>query len=116
MMLVSMNHAVLFKQKTEYITHIAREVWAYVFQNTMSKVVTEHGDKYNLTVNVFDWISVLSNEDMAGKAYNDKIHLYLTFVCGMLRGELMVLGLDCRVEPRRENDGYVFAITISKAP
>ena len=115
MMLVSMNHKELYKERIDYIKHLATDVWIYVFHSPMSKIITGHTNQYHLKINDFEWISVLSDDKINDANYDEKIKLYLSFVCGILRGELMVMGFESKIEAKKESDGYSFSVTITKS-
>ena len=114
LLLVSMNHRVLFKESIDYIKNIAIEVWSYVFRTSIEKVKTEYGGRHDLYVKQFEWISVLSNQDMKGQEYLDKIALYLAYICGILRGALMAMGVESQVEAEQKAEFYVFSINLNK--
>ncbi len=114
LLLTSLTHRVLFKESIDYIKHIAIEVWPFIFRTNIDKVKTEYGGRHDLYIQRFDWISVLSNQDMASKEYQDKIALYLSYICGILRGALATMGLDSQVNAEQKPDCYVFSINLNK--
>ncbi len=113
-MLVSMSHRTLFKESIDYIKYIAVDVWSYVFRTAVEKVKTEYGGKHDLYVKPFEWIAGLSNHDLRSKEYLDKLKLYLTYICGILRGALAAMGLESQVDAEQKADFYVFTINLNK--
>ena len=109
-----MSHRLLFKESIDYIKHIALDVWSYVFRTGVEKVKTEYGGKHDLYVRQFEWISVLSNQDVNSKEYIEKVKLYLTYVCGILRGALAAMGLESQVDAEQKAEYYIFTINLNR--
>ncbi len=109
-----MNHKQLFKESIDYIKHIAIDVWSYVFRTPIKKVKTEYGGRHDLYIEQFEWISVLSNHDVEGKEYKEKIALYLSFICGILRGALMAMGVESQVDAEQKPGFYIFSVNLNK--
>eukprot|EP00831_Metopus_contortus_P065365 TRINITY_DN58411_c0_g1_i2.p1 TRINITY_DN58411_c0_g1~~TRINITY_DN58411_c0_g1_i2.p1 ORF type:complete len:113 (+),score=13.57 TRINITY_DN58411_c0_g1_i2:154-492(+) len=97
------------------IKHLAFDIWQYAFRANIEKVKTEYAGKQDLYISRFEWISILSNYDLKSPEYQEKIALYLRFICGVLRGSLSAMGLESIVDAEQRPDAYIFSINLNKA-
>lgn len=82
-----------FKDELDTMKFICKDFWNSVYKKQIDNLRTNHQGVYVLQDNKFRFLTQLSN----GKQYMDSAPMYLAFPCGMIRGALSNLGINCIV-------------------
>ena len=82
-----------FKDELDTMKFICKDFWLAVHRKQIDNLRTNHQGVYVLLDNRFRFLSHMS----AGKQYLECSPQYLAYMCGMMRGALSNLGLNCVV-------------------
>jgi len=82
-----------FKDELEVMKAICKDFWSAVFKKQVDNLRTNHQGVYVLQDNKFRFLMPMSNN----RQYLELAPKYLLFTCGLLRGALANLGLNCLV-------------------
>eukprot|EP00210_Caulerpa_lentillifera_P001564 g1502.t1 len=84
----------------DVVKFICKEFWSHVFQKLIDNLRTNHRGVYVLQDNHFRWmehISVTNAADMETPEKARIIQQYLALPCGLIKGALKHLGVNCSV-------------------
>ncbi|KAJ7990359.1 hypothetical protein DPEC_G00299480 [Dallia pectoralis] len=82
-----------FKEDLDVMKFICKDFWINVFRKQIDNLRTNHQGTYVLQDNKFSLLTQLSS----GKQYLEEAPKYLAYSCGLVRGALSNLGMDCVV-------------------
>ncbi|KAJ8898450.1 hypothetical protein PR048_003810 [Dryococelus australis] len=82
-----------FKDELETMKFICTDFWSSINKKQIDNLRTNHQGVYVLQDNAFRFLTRLS----AGRQYLDKAPRYVAFTCGLIRGALSNLGINCMV-------------------
>ncbi|XP_060069009.1 trafficking protein particle complex subunit 6B-like [Ylistrum balloti] len=82
-----------FKDELDTMKFICKDFWNSVYKKQVDNLRTNHQGVYVLQDNKFRFLTQISS----GKQYMDAAPKYLAFPCGMIRGALSNLGINCVV-------------------
>ncbi|XP_071962077.1 trafficking protein particle complex subunit 6B-like [Antedon mediterranea] len=82
-----------FKDELEVMKFICKDFWSSIFKKQVDNLRTNHQGVYVLQDNKFKVLTQMSG----GKQYLEMAPRYLAFSCGLLRGALSNLGINCVV-------------------
>ncbi|XP_025103462.1 trafficking protein particle complex subunit 6B-like [Pomacea canaliculata] len=82
-----------FKDELDTMKFICKDFWNSVYKKQIDNLRTNHQGVYVLQDNKFRFLTQMSN----GKQYMEAAPKYLAFSCGMIRGALSSLGINCIV-------------------
>ncbi|ESO86177.1 hypothetical protein LOTGIDRAFT_220856 [Lottia gigantea] len=82
-----------FKDELDTMKFICKEFWNAIYKKQVDNLRTNHQGVYVLQDNRFKFLTQISN----GKQYMESAPKYLAFPCGLLRGALSNLGVNCIV-------------------
>ena len=82
-----------FKDELDTMKFICKDFWLAVHRKQIDNLRTNHQGVYVLLDNRFRFLSHMSS----GKQYLESSPQYLAYMCGMMRGALSNLGLNCVV-------------------
>ncbi|XP_075221614.1 trafficking protein particle complex subunit Trs33 [Lycorma delicatula] len=82
-----------FQNELETLKFICTDFWLSVYKKQIDNLRTNHQGVYVLQDNTFRFLNKIS----AGKQYLDSAPKYVSFTCGLLRGALANLGINCLV-------------------
>ncbi|XP_035647562.1 trafficking protein particle complex subunit 6B, like [Oncorhynchus keta] len=82
-----------FKDDLDVMKFICKDFWINVFRKQIDNLRTNHQGTYVLQDNKFALLTQFSN----GKQYLEEAPKYLAYSCGLVRGALSNLGMDCVV-------------------
>lgn len=88
-----------FNEPLEVIKFICKEFWAELFQKQVDNLKTNHRGVFVLQDNRFRWLSRLIPDATAPKPPQmlELANDYLHFPCGVIKGALGNLGVNCTV-------------------
>ncbi|XP_061192476.1 trafficking protein particle complex subunit 6b-like [Saccostrea echinata] len=82
-----------FKDELDTMKFICKDFWNYVYKKQIDNLRTNHQGVYVLQDNRFRFLTQISN----GKQYMESAPKFLALPCGMIRGALSNLGVNCVV-------------------
>ncbi|XP_046579804.1 trafficking protein particle complex subunit 6b-like [Haliotis rubra] len=82
-----------FKDELDTMKFMCKEFWNAIYKKQVDNLRTNHQGVYVLQDNRFKFLTQLSN----GKQYMEAAPKYLAFPCGLIRGALSNLGINCIV-------------------
>ncbi|XP_062574620.1 trafficking protein particle complex subunit 6b-like [Saccostrea cucullata] len=82
-----------FKDELDTMKFICKDFWNYVYKKQIDNLRTNHQGVYVLQDNRFRFLTQISN----GKQYMESAPKFLAMPCGMIRGALSNLGVNCVV-------------------
>ncbi|XP_064603215.1 trafficking protein particle complex subunit 6b-like [Liolophura sinensis] len=82
-----------FKDELDTMKFICKEFWTSVYKKQIDNLRTNHQGVYVLQDNKFKFLTQMSS----GKQYMEEAPKYLALPCGMIRGALSNLGINCLV-------------------
>ncbi|KAK6181707.1 hypothetical protein SNE40_009510 [Patella caerulea] len=82
-----------FKDELDTMKFICKEFWNAIYKKQVDNLRTNHQGVYVLQDNKFKFLTQISN----GKQFMESAPKYLAFPCGLLRGALSNLGVNCIV-------------------
>ncbi|KAL0972873.1 hypothetical protein UPYG_G00195890 [Umbra pygmaea] len=82
-----------FKDDLDVMKFICKDFWINVFRKQIDNLRTNHQGTYVLQDNKFSLLTQISS----GKQYLEDAPKYLAYSCGLVRGALSNLGMDCVV-------------------
>ncbi|BFZ07344.1 hypothetical protein BsWGS_10383 [Bradybaena similaris] len=82
-----------FKDELDTMKFLCKEFWNLVYKKQIDNLRTNHQGVYVLQDNKFKFLVQMST----GKQYMESAPKYLAFPCGMIRGALSNLGVNCIV-------------------
>ena len=87
----------LLKSTEDILKFLCKDLWTALFNKYGDKLQTNHRGMYVLKDNNFTWISLLSIHPEDGDVQREALK-FLIFPCGIIRGALANLGLNCVVK------------------
>ncbi|KAI8784709.1 trafficking protein particle complex subunit 6B [Biomphalaria glabrata] len=82
-----------FKDELDTMKFLCKDLWNLVYKKQIDNLRTNHQGVYVLQDNRFKFLVQMST----GKQYMESAPKYLAFPCGMIRGALSNLGINCIV-------------------
>ncbi|XP_066148806.1 trafficking protein particle complex subunit 6b [Euwallacea fornicatus] len=82
-----------FKDELDTMKFICTDFWSAVYKKQIDNLRTNHQGVYVLQDNAFKFLNRLSN----GKQYLELAPRYVAFTCGVIRGSLANLSVQCLV-------------------
>ncbi|XP_065200384.1 trafficking protein particle complex subunit 6b-like [Planococcus citri] len=82
-----------FKEELDMLKFLCTDFWSSIYKRQVDNLRTNHQGVYVLLDNDFRFFSRMSS----GNQYLEHAPLYVTFTCGLVRGALANLGLNCVV-------------------
>uniref|UniRef100_A0A6A7FN68 Trafficking protein particle complex subunit 6B-like n=2 Tax=Hirondellea gigas TaxID=1518452 RepID=A0A6A7FN68_9CRUS len=82
-----------FSDELELLKYVCKVVWSAVYRKEVDNLRTNHQGFYVLHDNCFRFFAAMSR----GKQYLQQAPKYLSFPCGVVRGALANLGVQCVV-------------------
>ncbi|KAB7506928.1 UNVERIFIED_CONTAM: hypothetical protein RMT77_008463 [Armadillidium vulgare] len=82
-----------FKDELDIMKYICKVFWVSVFKKEIDNLRTNHQGVYVLNDNNFRFLTRISS----GKQYLQYAPRFVTFTCGLIRGSLANLGINCVV-------------------
>lgn len=82
-----------FKDELDTMKFICTDFWSAVYKKQIDNLRTNHQGVYVLQDNSFRFLNRLSN----GKQYLEVAPRFVAFTCGMIRGSLANLNIQCLV-------------------
>ncbi|ENN77480.1 trafficking protein particle complex subunit 6b [Dendroctonus ponderosae] len=82
-----------FKDELDTMKFICTDFWLAVYKKQIDNLRTNHQGVYVLQDNAFRFLSRLSS----GKQYLEAAPRYVAFTCGVIRGSLANLSIQCLV-------------------
>uniref|UniRef100_A0A0B7A0W2 Trafficking protein particle complex subunit 6B n=1 Tax=Arion vulgaris TaxID=1028688 RepID=A0A0B7A0W2_9EUPU len=82
-----------FKDELDTMKFLCKDFWNLVYKKQIDNLRTNHQGVYVLQDNKFKFLVQMST----GKQYMESAPKYLAFPCGMIRGALSNLGVNCIV-------------------
>lgn len=82
-----------FKDELDTMKFVCKDLWQMVYKKQIDNLRTNHQGVYVLQDNKFKFLVQMST----GKQYMEAAPKYLAFPCGMIRGALSNLGVNCIV-------------------
>ncbi|KAL8619665.1 Trafficking protein particle complex subunit 6B [Nucella lapillus] len=82
-----------FKDELDMMKFICKDFWNLVYKKQIDNLRTNHQGVYVLQDNKFRFLTQMSS----GKQYMEAAPKYLAFPCGLIRGALCSLGINCIV-------------------
>ncbi|XP_056021060.1 trafficking protein particle complex subunit 6b-like [Ostrea edulis] len=82
-----------FKDELDTMKFVCKDFWNYVYKKQIDNLRTNHQGVYVLQDNRFRFLTQISN----GKQYMESAPKFLALPCGMIRGALSNLGVNCVV-------------------
>ncbi|XP_050293995.1 trafficking protein particle complex subunit 6b [Anthonomus grandis grandis] len=82
-----------FKEELDTMKFICTDFWSAVYKKQIDNLRTNHQGVYVLQDNSFRFLSRMSS----GKQYLELAPQYVTFTCGVIRGSLANLNIQCLV-------------------
>jgi len=82
-----------FKDELDTMKFICTDFWSAIYKKQIDNLRTNHHGVYVLQDNSFRFLSRISN----GKQYLELAPRYVAFTCGVIRGGLSNLGINCLV-------------------
>ncbi|XP_071493922.1 trafficking protein particle complex subunit 6b-like [Diadema setosum] len=82
-----------FSSELDIIKFVCKDLWNGVYKKQVDNLRTNHQGVYVLQDNKFKLLTQMS----AGKQYMESAPRYLAFPCGLIRGALANLGINCVV-------------------
>lgn len=82
-----------FKDELDTMKFICKDFWNYVYKKQIDNLRTNHQGVYVLQDNKFRFLTQMSN----GKQFMEAAPKFLALPCGMIRGALSNLGVNCVV-------------------
>lgn len=82
-----------FKDELDTMKFICTDFWTAIYKKQIDNLRTNHQGVYVLQDNEFRFLKWLSNS----KQYLDVAPRYISFTCGIIRGGLANLGINCLV-------------------
>ncbi|VDO05975.1 unnamed protein product [Rodentolepis nana] len=82
-----------FTSEIDIVKYICRTYWLHLFYKPVDSLKTNNADVYVLLDSAF---SSLTRIDPS-QQYNSNVEMILAFACGLLRGALTSLGVNCIV-------------------
>ncbi|KAL3874352.1 hypothetical protein ACJMK2_037380 [Sinanodonta woodiana] len=82
-----------FKDELDTMKFVCKDFWNTVYKKQIDNLRTNHQGVYVLQDNRFRFLTHISN----GKQYMEAAPKYLALPCGMIRGALANLGVNCVV-------------------
>eukprot|EP00873_Tetraselmis_striata_P025716 jgi/Tetstr1/445980/TSEL_003537.t1 len=107
-----------FGEPLEVIKFICKEFWAEMFQKQADNLKTNHRGTFVLQDNRFRWLARLAPDANAAKLpqVSELAQEYLHFPCGIIRGALSNLGVNCTVTADATHlPGCAFTIRMKSA-
>ncbi|XP_018579688.1 trafficking protein particle complex subunit 6B [Anoplophora glabripennis] len=88
-----------FKDELDTMKFICTDFWSAVYKKQIDNLRTNHQGVYVLQDNGFRFLTKLSN----GKQYLEAAPRYVAFTCGIIRGSLANLNINCLVTAEVQN-------------
>ncbi|XP_019875216.1 trafficking protein particle complex subunit 6b [Aethina tumida] len=88
-----------FKDELDTMKFICTDFWSAIYKKQIDNLRTNHQGVYVLQDNAFRFLTRLSN----GKQYLEAAPRYVTFTCGVIRGCLANLNINCLVTAEVQN-------------
>lgn len=85
--------ALRFSDELELLKYVCKVIWNAVYRKEVDNLRTNHQGFYVLHDNRFRFFASMSH----GKQYLEQAPKYLAFPCGVVRGALANLGVQCVV-------------------
>ncbi|XP_022330105.1 trafficking protein particle complex subunit 6b-like isoform X2 [Crassostrea virginica] len=82
-----------FKDELDTMKFICKDFWNYAYKKQIDNLRTNHQGVYVLQDNKFRFLTQISN----GKQFMETAPKFLALPCGMIRGALSNLGVNCVV-------------------
>ncbi|XP_071449847.1 trafficking protein particle complex subunit 6b [Hetaerina americana] len=82
-----------FKDELETMKFICTDFWSSIYKKQIDNLRTNHQGVYVLHENSFRFLTRIS----ASRQYLEAAPKFVAFTCGLIRGALANLGLDCTV-------------------
>ncbi|MCL4121656.1 UNVERIFIED_CONTAM: hypothetical protein GTU68_016419 [Idotea baltica] len=88
-----------FKDELDIMKYICKVFWVSIFKKEIDNLRTNHQGVYVLNDNNFRFLSRIA----AGKQYLQCAPRFVAFTCGLIRGGLANLGINCVVTAEVNN-------------
>lgn len=88
-----------FKDELDTMKFICTDFWSAVYKKQIDNLRTNHQGVYVLQDNAFRFLTKLSNS----KQYLEMGPRYVAFTCGIIRGSLANLNINCLVKAEIQN-------------
>ncbi|XP_018333342.1 trafficking protein particle complex subunit 6B [Agrilus planipennis] len=88
-----------FKDELDTMKFICTDFWSAIYKKQIDNLRTNHQGVYVLQDNAFRFLIKISN----GKQYLEYAPRYVAFTCGVIRGGLANLGINCLVTAEVQN-------------
>ncbi|CAH0550330.1 unnamed protein product [Brassicogethes aeneus] len=88
-----------FKDELETMKFICTDFWSAIYKKQIDNLRTNHQGVYVLQDNAFKFLTRLSS----GKQYLEVAPRYVSFTCGIIRGSLANLNINCLVTAEVQN-------------
>ncbi|KAG4090003.1 transport protein particle complex subunit [Neocallimastix lanati (nom. inval.)] len=85
-----------FTDNLDVIKFVCKDFWSTIFKKQVDNLKTNHKGTYVLTDNNFKWFSKMSSNN-GQEDFKNEVLPYLNFPCGIIRGVLSNLGINCTV-------------------
>jgi len=85
-----------FTDNLDVIKFVCKDFWSTIFKKQVDNLKTNHKGTYVLTDNNFKWFSKMSS-NKGPEDFKKEVLPYLNFPCGIIRGVLSNLGINCTV-------------------
>ncbi|KAF5305722.1 hypothetical protein FQR65_LT07618 [Abscondita terminalis] len=82
-----------FKDELDMMKFVCTDFWSAIYKKQIDNLRTNHQGVYVLQDNGFRFLTKMSN----GKQYLELAPRYVAFTCGVIRGSLANLGVNCLV-------------------
>ncbi|KAJ1979973.1 hypothetical protein H4R33_005590 [Dimargaris cristalligena] len=100
----------------DMVKFVCKDIWTKLFRKQIDNLKTNHRGVYILQDNKFKWLLRMSGDDGVVHA-TKRVAPYLWFPCGIIRGILANLGVDCTVTIKDTNlPQCTFQIKVVKPP
>ncbi|KAF2881621.1 hypothetical protein ILUMI_24564 [Ignelater luminosus] len=88
-----------FKDELDTMKFICTDFWSAIYKKQIDNLRTNHQGVYVLQDNGFRFLTKISS----GKQYLELAPRYVAFTCGIIRGGLANLGINCLVTAEVQN-------------
>ncbi|KAJ1919454.1 hypothetical protein IWQ60_007246 [Tieghemiomyces parasiticus] len=91
-----------FADTLDVVKFICKDMWTKLFRKQIDNLKTNHRGVYILQDNKFRWLLHMSGDEGAAQA-SKRVAPFLWFPCGLIRGIMANLGVDCIVTIQETN-------------
>eukprot|EP00013_Stygamoeba_regulata_P006853 CAMPEP_0177632156 /NCGR_PEP_ID=MMETSP0447-20121125/2138_1 /TAXON_ID=0 /ORGANISM="Stygamoeba regulata, Strain BSH-02190019" /LENGTH=182 /DNA_ID=CAMNT_0019133699 /DNA_START=26 /DNA_END=571 /DNA_ORIENTATION=- len=110
------KNAPLLSTHLDRVKFICKEFWTLLFHKKIDNLKTNHRGVFVLQDKQFRWLAHISGKRDAIQETTEWAASYVYFPCGMIRGALFNLGMNCVVHPEiTDLPGCKFTIKVKSS-